>query len=101
LLAATGAPQRKIQPRQWLEGEEGEDGRLGGMTGCGSDFGDASARGLSLPDPYGPSRFFEADVLKKQGGRWAFVSRATSGPATIGKWNPCSQAHFRQSGHWK
>jgi hypothetical protein len=43
----------------------------------GSDFGDASARGLSLPDL---SRLFEADVFKKQDGRWVFVSHATSVP---------------------
>jgi hypothetical protein len=54
----------------------------------GSDFGDASARGLSLPDPYGLSRLFEADVLKKQDGRWVFVSRATSVRLRHTRWRP-------------
>ena len=55
LFAATGVLQRKIQARQWLEGEGAEDGQLPAIAGCG----DLPPLGQAARD------FLQADAAKR------------------------------------
>ena len=64
---------RKIKPCQWLEGEEGEDGGLDGMTGCGLGFwGRLGADSLIARPVKGVSRLADRtrrDVLQADARR--------------------------------